>query len=129
MLKYFLLSMVFVLLFASCTKKADGGSEESLHGVWAKGPNAGDTLRFFRKNGRHIMAYSMSFNPSMQAPTESEYFLRGDELRIQLFGTGDLIPVGSFKWLQRGSRFEVQGIQFFPFMSSTIAYFTYQKVQ
>ena len=123
------LLIVIFLAMPGCTKNTISGGED-LYGVWVKGSNAGDTLRFFEKNGKNVLSYSLSFNPQLPMPTEREFKLNNDQLSLQLLGgSRDFQPITSFKWISRRETFEIEGIEFFPFMASMRTYFTYRKIR
>jgi hypothetical protein len=121
--------IVFVFIFAGCSKE-DTQSEPALYGTWIKGSQAGDTLRFMRKNNMNIMLQNESFNAGMPVYTEKEYRFRNGKLSIKLYSpvSQDYYPIDSFTWTQAGSEFTIQGIQLFMFMSSTMTWFTYLKL-
>lgn len=125
--------LLFIALIAavstSCGKDADG-DEAVLYGTWVKGSNAGDTLLFFRRANGNFLAYNLSFNPALAAPTEVEYAYRNNVLYLgtYLAQNGGLFQVHSFTWGRFGTEFEVQGSELYPFMSSTLVRFTYRKV-
>lgn len=100
-----------VLIISGC-KKNTASEERILYGTWVKGTNAGDTLRFYKSNGRNRIAYNLSFNPALPAPVEREY-----------------VFIESFRWRSIGKEFELKGIELFSFMSSTTASFIYRKIE
>ena len=117
-----------ILLVFSCTKK--GADENSLYGTWVKGPNTGDTLRFYQKNGKNLLVYNLSFNPAFSSPIAREYILENNKLSLQhLGGLYGFAPINSFRWTRSKTEFEVEGIELFPFMASMGTYFTYRKIQ
>ena len=120
----------FVFIFIGCHKESFNGSEADLYGTWVKGTNAGDTLRFLKKNNKNIMQINESFNAGMPMYTEKEYSFRNGILKIKTFNpvSQDYFSIDSFTWIQPGSEFKIQGIQLFMFMSSTGTYFTYHKL-
>jgi hypothetical protein len=117
------------VLFTGCTK--DVLNEDSIHGTWIKGNSTGDTLRFFKKDGKNLLAYNLSFNPVMYAPEETEYSFRNGKLALKnyLATAGDYFTIQSFEWVNPGSEFKLQGSELFPFMASTLVYFNYKKVR
>jgi hypothetical protein len=85
---------------------------------------------FYQKNGKNFLAYNLSFNPVFYAPTEAEFFYKEDRLTIRHLTSPDVyFPIKSLTWKQVGQEFEVQGIELFPFLSSTQVYFTYHKIR
>jgi hypothetical protein len=130
-LLFALIAFTVVTLTASCDKDSDNKNEEAiLYGTWVKGPNSGDTLVFSRKNGRNVLKMNMSFNPLMYAPTEREYRLINGKLEIKMgAGIGDPYwTIESFEWKIPGQQFEMLGFQLYMFMSSSIAKFTFTKI-
>jgi hypothetical protein len=126
-----ILTIFAFTLAASCDKDSDSTDEESiLHGTWVKGNNAGDTLVFYSRLGRHYLKSNQSFNPNMYAPVEREYGFRNGQLYLKYVWAGgsEKWPIDSFTWKVPGREFEIQGIQLYMFMSSTLAKFTFRKV-
>lgn len=119
----------FPFLLAGC-KKNNAQDEAALYGTWVKGANAGDTLRFMKKNNQYILRQNESFNAAMPVYSEKEYRFRDGKLGIKLYSPSsqEYYSIGSFAWTQAGSEFTLQGIQLFLFMSSTLTYFTYRKI-
>jgi hypothetical protein len=124
-----LVIIAFAIFFTGCSKE-DTASESALFGTWVKGSNAGDTLRFMRKDNKYIMLQNESFNAGLPRYTEKEYRFRNGQLSIKIFApvSQEFYPLDSFSWTQVGEEFTVQGIQLFMFMSSTQTYFTYRKL-
>ena len=76
------------------------------------------------------MNYDLSMNPGLPANTYFEYTYSNNKLGIK-DGLGG--PIGfhylqSFRWLEEGRSFEIQGVEWFPFISSTATYFTLTKI-
>jgi hypothetical protein len=132
-LPFFLCIILCITLVIACGR--DGrmsGNEEDLYGIWAKGPNHGDTLVFLRVNNKNILRYSASFNPGFPAPVETEYYLSGEKLSLKDYwgigpSQGGAYKIESFKWKQKGQEFEVLGPQIYPFMSAMVTV-TFKKV-
>lgn len=124
-----LIVIALAFMVVSCSKD-DTASESALYGTWVKGTQAGDTLRFMRKNNKYIMLQNESFNAGMPVYTEKDYRFRNGRLSIKLFSPSsrEFYPIDSFSWTQVGEEFTIQGIQLFMFMSSTQTYFTYRKI-
>jgi hypothetical protein len=116
-------------IFIGCNKDLTG-TESDLYGIWIKGPDAGDTLRFMKKNNKNIIQINESFNAGMPMYTEKEYTLRNGKLKIKTYSpvSQNYYSIDSFSWVQAGNEFTIQGIQLFMFMSSTMTYFTYRKL-
>jgi hypothetical protein len=122
--------LIVLLISSGCRKDRAIKNDSALYGIWVKGTTVGDTLEFFHRNGRNILRYDLSFNAALPAKKETEYIFRDGKLGIQLYSaSGNFNTIESFKWKQSGEEFEIQGIELFPFMSSTLVYFTYRKIQ
>jgi hypothetical protein len=120
--------VLILLVLGSCNK--DSSSATNLTGTWIKGTNVADTLYFIQKNDQNILRYRISFNPATGGFAEHEYAIRNGKLALKNFmgGGNDFYTVESFNWLHTGKEFELLGYQLFPFMSSTLAKFTYKKI-
>jgi len=127
---FFVLLFAAGLWFSDCNKNV-ATNESVLYGTWIKGSNAGDTLRFFKKDDKNILAYNLSFNASLPAPTETEYIYQNGKPGIKnyLATPNNFFIIQSFEWKQTGRKFELQGSELFPFMASTMVRFTYHKIQ
>ena len=130
MCRIFFFTLFFAVLFSGCDKEDAVKNESILYGTWIKGPDAGDTLRFFKKNDKNILAYNLSFNAAMPAPEETEFIFRNGKPGIKNFlaAPGDFFIIQSFEWNQGGREFKFHGSELFPFMASTLLYFTYRKI-
>lgn len=128
-LRILLFVTVLSSIYAVGCRKDSERSDPVLVGTWAKGPNFYDTLRFYRQGGKDLVSYSLSFNPAFAAPSEFEYKYQDGKLSIRMFNGNEFWDIDSFQWKQVGKEFTVQGIQLFPFMSSTMSYFTYHKIE
>lgn len=130
--RIFPFAMLFAVAAWACScNKTTTTNENILYGIWIKGPYAGDTLRFFQKGNKNIMAYNLSFNAALPAPTEREYTFSNDKLSIRTYVSAPepYLAIKSFVWKQFGKEFEIQGNELFPFMSSILPYFSYRKIQ
>lgn len=128
-LLYFLLAFT-ALLFAACDKDAANNEESTFYGTWVKGPNTGDTLYFYKKNGRSVMRSNQSFNPLMYAPVEYDYKYTDGKLALHSPWSSSFTydPIESFTWKNAGRQFEINGIELYMFMSSTQTKFTFTKI-
>lgn len=126
-----LLVLFVATMTTSCDKDATADEETVLHGTWIKGSQAGDTLRFYERGGRHYMLSNQSFNPNMYAPVETEYRFRNGQLALKYaWGmTSQYQSISSFTWKVPTQEFEIQGMQLYMFMSSTLTKFTFHRVQ
>jgi len=121
---YFLIA---VLLF-SC-KKEKGVSSEIFLGKWKT--SYGDTIAFSRVNGENIVSYDLSMNPAMPANRDFEYSYRNGKLGIKdgfSSSFNGFRYLQTFKWLDEGRSFEVQGAEWLLILSSTSVYFTFTKI-
>lgn len=112
--------------FWGCNKDEDGAAS-IFYGTWVKGPAAGDTLRFFRKDGKNILSCNLSFTPALTAPSEIEYTYANGKLHLHY--AAEPLAIESFEWKQHGKEFELLGFELFLFMSSSVTRFTYHKIE
>jgi hypothetical protein len=131
MRKHILLAGCYFLIAISIfsCKKEKGTGTESFLGKWKT--SYGDTILFARVNGKNMITYDRSMNPSMPLTSDYEYAYQNNKLGIK-DGIAS-IPGGfrffqSFKWLDRGRSFEIQGVEWFLFLSSSGTYFTFTKI-
>ena len=121
------LLLALAVLGAACAK-SNNNSESMLYGTWVKGNQVGDTLYFLRKDGKNIMRSNQSFNPSLTASTEWEYFFKDGQLSVVLGAGTQARLLNSFTWVDMGKKFDILGYQVFLFMSSSATHFVYTKV-
>lgn len=123
----FLSLAVFILVFASC-KKEDTESISLFYGKWK--PSYSDTIEFFHNGSSNIIRYDKSLNPVMPVTTDEEYTFRNNILGIKNgYGEpGAFFFFKSFSWIERGKSFQVQGVEWFNFISSTTTWFTFTKI-
>src|SRR5687768_3299872 len=74
------------LFVCGCEKEKTSG-ENIFYGTWVKGSNYGDTLRFYKNNGKNILAYNGSFNTALPAPIETEFIYRQGKLSLKYYGS------------------------------------------
>lgn len=122
--------LVPVILLVSCKKdKNEDNPEVSLfYGNWKA--SYGDTITFSRSNNKNILNYDVSMNPAFAPRANNEFTYKNEKLGIKdgYEGPGKFHFFPSFKWLQKGSVFEIQGMQWFLFLSSSSTYFTFTKI-
>ncbi|MBL7742214.1 MAG: hypothetical protein JNN00_01960 [Chitinophagaceae bacterium] len=122
-------SFAFLLLLhlASCDKQT-GITVSTFHGKWKTSYN--DTIEFLRIGGKNILRYNQSMNPSLTVPANYEYTYQDNKLGVKdgLSGLAVFRIYQSFRWLEEGHSFEVQGVEWFPFISSTATYFTFTRI-
>jgi hypothetical protein len=128
---YSLLVITVITLAAACSKDSDN-PEATFYGTWIKGSNTGDTLYFYKKNGRNIMRSNQSFNPLMYAPVEQEFKYVDGKLALYPFwasvGLMQVRKIESFTWKTTGRKFEINGFELYMFMSSSTTKFTFTKI-
>jgi hypothetical protein len=112
----------------SCKKSSDASTENGIfYGKWKT--SYGDTIQFARENGKDILTYDNTMNPSLPNLSKSEYRYRSGKLATRWFPSADDFQViQSFAWIVEGESFTIQGIQWFMFLSSTLTYFTFTKI-
>lgn len=120
--------IISVVLFVSCKKdKSEDNPEVSLfYGNWKT--SYGDTITFSSSSRKNMLNYN-SMSPAALRVNQ-EYTYEDNKLRLKdgLNGPDNFHFFQSFKWIQKGSIFEVQGIHWFNFLSSTLTYFTFTKI-
>jgi hypothetical protein len=116
-----------VIFFFSCSKENNNDISQ-FYGSWKT--SYGDTIVFSRTGNKNMLEYDYSLNTALPTKTNKEYTFRNNKLGIK-----NALPVSnnytflqSFRWLQQGQSFEVQGVEWFPFISSTLTYFTFKKI-
>ena len=77
-----------------------------------------------------MITYNVSMNAFLPAQTQNEFIYRNNKFGIKdgLNGPGNFRFLQTFKWQQKGKSFEVQGIEWFSFLSSTAALFKFTKI-
>ena len=122
-----LLLTVIIVASSSCPRDDQPAADSSLYGTWKT--SYGDTITFLKENGKDILTYDMSRNMAQPLRTKKEYSFQHNKLSLQeLPGTTDFRTITTFKWRETGRSFEVQGIEWFNFLSSTLTYFTFTKI-
>lgn len=126
-MRYFLLVALTLLLATGC-KKDSLNTTSQFYGHWKT--SYGDTVEFRRQNGKNVIIYDATLNPSMPMRTTSEFNYQNEKLGIKNPWSSpvEFRYIDSFTWIQRGESFEVLGIDWFPFMSSTLTKFTFTKL-
>jgi len=119
-----------VILLSACNKDNGSTGESIFTGTWVKGSNTGDTLRFFNRNGKNLLAYNQSFNAAIFAPAEIEYRFKNNRLGLKnyLAQSNNFFTSQSFEWVRTGSEFKLNGTELYPFMASSLVMFTYHKI-
>ncbi len=122
----FVILICLAILF--CCRKENRERSELFFGQWKT--SYGDTILFSEINGKNILSYNVSLNAFLPVHTQKEFIYRNKKLGLK---TGVNVPgnfsfLETFKWHQTGKSFEVQGIEWFPFLSSTLTYYTFTKI-
>jgi hypothetical protein len=134
-LKKQLLPFVVLLAFSAafliaCKKNNNEDNPEAslFYGKWKT--SYGDTIIFSSSNNKNMLNYDISLNPAFAPRANNEYTYKDQKLGVKDgFGSpGSFRFFDSFRWIQRGSEFEIQGIQWFMFISSMGTYFTFTKI-
>jgi hypothetical protein len=123
-------SLLIAVFIFSCKKDKDIATTTFL-GKWKT--SYGDTVVFARVNGQNIISYDRTMNPTLPNRSNSEYTYKDNKLGIKdgFVNPGSITGFRffqSFKWLEEGRSFEIQGVEWFMFMSSTTTYFTFTKI-
>ena len=120
--------VLMVVLFFSCEKNKET-SASTFYGKWKA--SYGDTIEFFYSGGKNVLYYDQSMSPAVLLPAAYEYTYRNGKLGVKdgLSGLADFRIYQSFRWIQEGQSFEVQGVEWFPFISSTLTYFTFTRLR
>ncbi len=125
--KIFSLSLCISAIFclSLCTREKDTGTV-SFRGEWEA--SYGDTIRFFRENGKNIVSYNQSISAFLTT-NKYEYTYRGGKLGIKNgFAGPDFTTYQTFTWIEEGKSFRIQGVDWFPFISSTTTWYTFTKI-
>jgi hypothetical protein len=115
-----------IILF-SC-KKENNNDISLFYGSWKT--SYGDTIEFSKSGNKNMLSYDFSMNPALPTTTNHEYTYQSNKLGVKngRSGSNNFYFFQSFRWLQTSQQFEVQGIDWFPFISSTQTYFTFTKI-
>lgn len=123
----FIITAVIIFAFCSC-KKVDSDNNALFYGKWKT--SYGDTILFSNDGGKDMLRYNVSYSPAVPGSGYYEFTYGNNK-----FGMKDELSIPprfrflqSFRWLETGRSFEVQGIEWFTFMSSTSTYFTITKI-
>ena len=128
MVRLFICLCIMVALLGAACSKSTSSEESALYGTWVKGNQVGDTLYFLRKDGKNILRSNQSFNPSLTAWTEWEYYFKNGQLSIALGAGTQYRLLDSFSWVETNKKFDILGYQLFLFMSSSVTHFVYTRV-
>lgn len=119
--------VVLSIVLLSC-KKDNMAEYDMLYGKWKT--SYGDTITFARENSNDILTYDVSLNPVLPVDTKTDFRYINGKLEIKRYpGLTDFSKLETFKWKNIGQSFEVQGVEWFMFLSSTLTYFTFTKIE
>jgi hypothetical protein len=120
--------LLFTALFQLSCDKQNGITASTFYGRWKTSYN--DTVEFSKIGGKDMIRYDLTMNPSMPMNSFHEFTYRDNKLGIKdgLSGLATYRFYQSFRWLEEGRSFEIQGIEWFPFLSSTGTYFTFTRI-
>jgi hypothetical protein len=120
--------LLLLMAFLSSCNKEGVDPAAIFYGKWKTSYN--DTIEFSRVGGKNMIRYDITMNPAMQNDALYEYTYRDNKLGIKngLTGLYDFYVFQSFRWLEAGKSFEVQGVEWFPYISSTLTYFTFTRI-
>lgn len=128
----FLRLPLLIILFGgllSCSKENQPGAQQ-FYGKWRT--SYGDTIEFKKENGKAILIYDESRNPSLPWIVKREYRYDNNKLAIKLpasSSVGEYRVFQTFAWIQAPQSFTIQGIEWFNFLSSTQTYFTFTRIR
>lgn len=135
----FCLMIVVSLLVTGCPK-GDTVSERNasaLHGMWIRegdmpGHQMADTLLFFSKSGKNLLAYRFALTAGFNWPAEVETEFKFQDGKFSVLnsagGGGHFVDVESFQWKVPNKEFTVKLYQIVHYMSASYTV-TYQKVK
>jgi hypothetical protein len=109
---YFLvLAFLFAMSILFSCSKEEHNDASRLYGQWKA--SYGDTITFARVNCRNMMSRDNSMNPLAPMTSMTEYSYRNGKfsLKIDPSATFANRPLNSFRWLEEGKSFEVQGVE------------------
>ncbi len=118
-----------VIIFTLCScNKNDSDNNALFYGKWKT--SYGDTILFSNEGSKDMLRYNVSYSPAVPGSGHYEFTYRNNKLGMkdELSTLGRFRFLQSFRWLETARSFEVQGIEWFTFMSSTATYFTITKI-
>lgn len=121
------LGATFALVIFSCKKNNDD-NPEIFYGKWKT--SYGDTVRFYHENGKDLLYNDHGGSPAPPADPVREYFYKQGRLSVkEAMGTGTIVrPLPSFKWLNEGKEFTMQAGDWFLYISTIGAVYTFTKI-
>ncbi len=123
---YYLVLVLVGTAFASCRKDSTD-TPEIFYGNWKT--SYGDTINFSLNSGTNTILYNNSMNPAMPHRINHEFTCRDNKLGIKDgFGGADFRFFQSFKWVQPGQSYTIQGVEWFGFVNASSAIFTFTRI-
>ena len=121
-------ALIIASLFLISCKKDISNSPNELYGNWKT--SYGDTINFGILNSKNTISYNQTMNVLVPMRTTQEYIFQNEGLGIKngMSGTANFHFYKTFRWIQERQIFEIQGVEWFNFLSSTQTYFTFSKL-
>jgi hypothetical protein len=120
----------FVILFFLCfsCRKDSTMYKDLFYGKWQT--SYGDTITFFNQNGKNLLHYNRSTNPSAHKDTTIEFIFTNNKFGLKDgYGfNGNFRMLPTFTWAQEGKIYSAAAIEWFPFVSSTTVHYTFLRV-
>lgn len=132
------LTIVISTLITGCPKDNTvlANDASALRGVWVRegdvpGRQPADTLLFFSKNGKDLLAYHFApvGGANWPADVETEYKFENEKLSVlnSSGGSGHFVDVESFQWKIPNKEFSAKLYQIVHYMSASYTV-TYRKL-
>ena len=131
MVRFFLFVLSVTSILSGCDK-GELTEASALHGTWVKetGGLPGDTLRFFAKEGKNMLAFRFGTTAGFNWPAdvETEYRFSNGKLSVKAVdGAGQYFPADSFEWIVKNREFRVKLYQIVQYISADYKV-TYRKL-
>lgn len=132
MSRFFPLVLTIAVFLSGCDK-GELTEASALHGTWVKGSGGlpADTLRFFSKAGKNMLAFKLSATGGVNWPAdvETEYRFSNGKLTVKAVGGADqYFPADSFEWIVKNEEFSVKLYQIVQYISADYKV-TYRKLE
>jgi hypothetical protein len=123
----YFVSISLLFIFFGCKKQSLTGADQ-LYGNWKT--SYGDTIRFSKQGHKDVITYDMSMNPTMPLRTTKEYSFENNRFGIKdgMAGPVNFRYFDTFTWVSPGEQFQVLGMEWFMFISSSTTVFTFTKI-
>jgi hypothetical protein len=132
MARFFLVLIMTTAILSGCSKDAIKDASV-LYGTWVKegGGLPADTLRFFSKGNKNMLAFEFSTTGGINWPAhvETEYRFSNNKLEVKAVpgGADDFFPADSFEWITKNREFSVKLYQVVQYISADYRV-TYRKL-